>query len=304
MDFSRKEQMNGSINARFALNPESILSEDDVSLALNRLGLDRGRVLSAFPELWEQHLLQHSKSLSTRTQKRIEIELVRLKGQLLSEGLRYDASKTWDLNARDEISKNNLSAAISTDGVTPPLLSLKSLTEEDLERISPRTVSVKASIENYLEILYPMLMTSEKVHYVDPFFDLTSGSYSKVFDAIFKSARTTKARHWVFYTRYLVKSSMKVKDERENELILKSFLPSGHSCTVSFFDDSGSEQKLHQRAIFTKFTGFEFQIGLQNKPKEVYPISRIATSLRDNLTELFVHNGHNFRRVKKFVVEA
>jgi len=296
--------MNGSINARFALNPESILSEDDVNLALNRLGLDRGRVLSAFPEFWEQRLLQHSKSLSTRTQKRIEIELVRLKGQLLSEGLRYDTSKTWDLNARDEVSKKNLSAAISTDGVTPPLLSLKTLTEEDLERISPRTVNVKASIEAYLEILYPMFATSEKIHYVDPFFDLTSGNYSKVFDAIFKSARTTKARHWVFYTRYLIKSSMKVKDDRENEAILKSFLPPGHSCAVIFFDDSGSEQKLHQRAIFTKFTGFEFQIGLQNKPREIYPISRISTSLRDHLTGLFVHGGHGFKRVKHFSVES
>ena len=175
-----------TMNERFAVEPSSFESANDIRYLFEKFGFEHGRFIAKYPSKWLKTLWGEIYKLPELEQAKAKRIIERHSGHaLLSCDAQWDSTLDWCDNALAQAASGKFNKIVI--GTRPPdTLFLKEVDEEILG--DSRGERVAQTAEEFVRIAGPLLDTSPEIFLVDPYFRMGRPSRAKVLVALIKRA--------------------------------------------------------------------------------------------------------------------
>lgn len=271
----------------FAVDPELLVewSESRLSFALftSSFGLGEPRIMSRYPVDWKElakKCWDEREAGATTDEEKGKLELQRERfielSRLLSEAvvdrtkLVYVYSKTWLDNAKAHAPRSIPSILTRrATGASAHVLVGEGIVDHPRWKLQ-KAMCVARDAKALGEAVAPLLRCSDKIVFVDPYFDPTRSDYRHSFEMFVKALESRVGLSNP--SRIAVLTSV-LDDKRPSWSHIKTacekyiwpLLPVGWEMTFVAVSDSGPQgEKFHNRYILTNLGGIVFGVGLDS----------------------------------------
>ncbi len=245
------------LHLEFAISPAQIRNISDLTRLEDRLGFEKGAVLSRFPKSWLRDVSHHfSTTLSGQQLARATEKLEKIKNaRLVSFGRSYDGD-TWSAAAETSHQVSPFHRIV--DGVKSErpcyVLDLDGLEENDFHFNTQfeRTAIVLAKAAKAL------LLDAEKVTLYDNYLCPTKNGHKNTLQEMMRLCQKTVEFH--VFSEIDNKPTREVREQSLEQF--RGILPENIKLFWYWVDDDGSGL-LHQRGLFTGKGGLIYDRGFE-----------------------------------------
>lgn len=251
------------MHAIFAIEPDAINNWQDLKYALEKFGYSKGLLIARFPKTWMRLVIEACKRNGVRDVelKRIEEKLRQAKDdRLVRMGLPFTGDD-WLINAKNDVVCDSLSAVLVRDKLETDRFHCLADVDEALFD-NRRDVQVKRNAETLAETAHYVLLSSDRIVLVDPYFQ-AKPKCCKVLEAMVNLCRKQEHR-LVEVSIFTAQSTDKRRVDliaADYEMMLRSVLEQGVCLRIHLLPDADLDQDFHARYVFSQRAGLRFDRG-------------------------------------------
>lgn len=285
------------MNEIFAVDPDAPKSVSDLALIAKNFGFSEGRFIANFPEDWRFFVGRNFSKIEGPNRLRV-IELINKcnEGCLpISRDYQYFRGKSWLTNAIDNQKKLRLFKLILSNENVENISKefSNALVELSLQEDS-REIHMPATIENYMEVMRPLMMVSSEIYLRDFNFYINEPktgivNYRQVdfLKAFFKNLASTKRCEKIMF----ILDGREYKDVLSQTKILDRFIDIrnsvGASAVAVDIKFGTIRKKEHGRYLFSLKGGLHFDSGFDTPKDAVNHVSWMTKAGLMPLLEMY-----------------
>lgn len=287
------------MNELIALDPDYGTRGVELPYILRRFGLTEGRFIARLPKNWKRSVEVCAESLPTLQQERVKVALQRAveRGALLPYSDGRSIADEWIERAIAALLDKRVAAVISDKHPAATMLD----DAEDL--LTPaRGERVLGTIDNYLRLARPLLLQSDEIAVIDPYFSFDTAGRRQVLAAIVEQMRAT-AESVLVITRAERLMMGREPQESVAERMLRPLLKNGQRVEVFGVDDAGSN-RMHARYLLSVKGAIRFDKGFELLPDTNVDVEIVSPDIHHDLVRVYIGKEHGFSVRKRFVIHA
>lgn len=251
------------MHAVFAIEPEAIDNWKDLKYALEKFGYSKGLLIARFPKPWPRLVIEACERSGVGDVERARIvEKLRQaqNDRLVRMGLPFDGDD-WIANAKQDGVRERLSAILVRDKHDAERFHSLAEVEEALFE-NRRDVQVKRSDKALAEAARYVLLSSDRVVLVDPYFE-AKPRCCKVLQAMIKLCREHghQLSEVVVYTSKGTPRRHASHDVADYERLLSGDLAQDIKLRIYMLSAEGLDQDFHARYLLSQRAGLRFDRG-------------------------------------------
>lgn len=251
------------MHALFAIEPQAINNWQDLRYALEKFGYSKGLLIARFPKTWPRMVIEACERSGVGDVERARIvEKLRQaqNDRLVRMGLPFDG-EDWVANVTKDAVRDHLSEILVRDKQDTERFHCFAEVDEALFD-NRRDVQVKRNAQALAEAARYVLLSSDRVVLVDPYFQ-AKPKCCRVLEAMVDLCRQREHR-LVEVSIYTAQST----DERRVELIAADYermlggvLEQGVRLRIHLLPDAALNRDFHARYLFSQRAGLRFDRG-------------------------------------------
>lgn len=255
----------------FAVDPVALNNWQDFRYLVENFGVDRGRLISRFPNKWTKMVYDACKDnydcgkISTMQLHSIVDKLGNINNKVVKLNRTYNSEKEWLKNAEEQHSIKEFRAIVSIKNPNSQLYILNASEIDETNSLwnIPRERVIQRESEKLAACAKMLLMASKKILVIDPHFDPTKNRFIKTFshlvDFAFKNSTPHRLELHVEHTDRSPSFEM-WSDSCQRRL--SQIVPKGHVLKIMRWNERDMGDKMHPRYVLTEIGGIRYDYGL------------------------------------------
>jgi hypothetical protein len=252
----------------YAVEPQAIGSSwQNFRYLMEKLGFDRGRLISRFPGKWEREVYAAAAQMKPTERARLEIAMKNAKkSKFLRSGRLYDpAIGSWLQNAIAQHAVAPFHAIIAEQNLSahPQMVTVDEVDEQHPLMVSTHTWEVERVGTTLASALCPLLKYAKSVLFVDRFFDISKAQYRETLKAclaVIHASGGAGVRCEIHFCHHHTRPRPEVI-EREARKWIRGVLPAGMSFTLFAWSERAGGADFHARYLLTDIGGINVEAG-------------------------------------------
>ena len=255
--------------SEYALDPSLLGNWKDFRYFVEKFGWQHGRLIAVFPKRWKR-LVYESLSCGDVEKKRIEEKLVRIDDRLLKRpGCPFDYSRSWLENCVSEQGRGTFPPFRLIVSSENPFEHPDVAMGDDLEEFSEArwkavTSATPRRATEYANALELLLQSSQRLIFVDPYFDPSKRRFANVLKLFLEKALSSDRRAHVPTVE--IHTSTRRSDVRMISGVIKEHLwkliPAKRVVHIRIWEQIEGGERIHNRYVLTDRWGVMFGAGL------------------------------------------
>ena len=251
----------------YAVEPQAIGSSwHNFRYLIEKFGFDRGRLISRLPGRWERKVIQAAKEAGVPDIRMASI-VERLRNAKLAVadlGRPYEPEKSWIENALTEHQREPFHAIIAqyNPGGDVTVLPVADIDEHQPLMAAAQDRAVSREAEAIAQALNGFLRVSNRILFVDPFFDPYNARYKSTLRACLAvvKANNPGAACEIHYRHHTNKPT-NIELEREAGNLFRGVIPDGLAISVYCWRQRNGGADFHARYLLTECGGVGIDAG-------------------------------------------
>ncbi len=287
----------------YALEPAALGSWEVFKDITNRFGFEHGRLISRFPEKWEDEVLKACRDLGDVERKKIALRLRQFRRQKLVEsGRSFNFDVAWLKNALDEHLRKPFQAIIADESKTKRKYVIS---PTDVEETHPlirigRGGQIQRTAEDLAECCQLLLESSTEVILVDPYFDPSRAKWTRPLGHFLLCAE--KGRTLSRFEYHLRAKAEGEWFRKECEQRFSRHLPQHSEIKFVLWEDENDSLDLHSRLVLTDVGVIKIDRGLDEDPQGRTLVTVLNDVEREDLWTFYANRKNKYALIDEIIV--